>query len=330
MIKVNRSRLIDVLDFVSKAVKEVPGLPQSKDVLFTGSYVFGFGDEYMAAMEFSAPFVGSTPLSSFRELVNRMSVDELELAVEGGGLIIRGGTTKANLPFIGDILVPIPEIPVEGWVGAPPELGEVLRFVTPLTAKDYSIPAQAFVRLAPDFVEASHRVAAVRYKLDSGMNHLVSRRTATLIADMFPEYWLAKGPFIFFKSTDKLLIARHSSLDPVNLEGIFNVDGTRVVFPEGLKDSLNRVAVIEEGTPLYATLYLEPGQPLKVVGTSTLGRVEESLPWDYTEERKVVKAEAKLLADLVDSAAGEVYISSKLILFRRESWITAVAVAVEG
>lgn len=297
--KVLRSQLVEALGLLK------PGLA-SKDIIdgatsfhFHDGMICSNNDMVSVAVPLKVGVTGSIKADDFLRLLEKIPNEDLTLGygpnkitIEETGeevpseIIVRAGKIKAGLRIKPEVLHP-PQ-PESEFLPLPNGFLEAVHFTMFSCSRNMTIPHLTCVHIQGKKISSADNWRVTQFLLEDPSpldlllpadqaQHL-SRYNLTHIA-LDPPSW------VHFKNEETGLIVsiRLKAGQFIDVDKFFDVKGQTVVFPPGIKDTLERIRIMTEGlSELDLKIFLHLNEnSLLCRGEKSLGWVEETLEIDY-------------------------------------------------
>jgi len=321
-VKTNRKALLERLRALKPGLAGQGILEQSVHILFRGGRAATYNDEVAVSVEVGLDFEAAIEADPLLKLLAKLPDDEVELALDGGELSVRGARRRAGLRVEAGIALPVDAAgQPEEWRPVPEGLVEAIGVVGSCCSGDASHPILRCVHLAPDRVEACDSFQVCRWPLRTGLAKpvLVRRSSLRAVESAKPAEWALTEGWVHWRAGGLSLACRRVAGEYPDVGPHLEGEGGAVKLPEGLAAAVDRAAVFVERDALeLVRVELRAGK-LRVSGRGPSGRFSEVLDVGYAGEPLAFDVAPRLLLELV-ALTDEVTIGTGRLLARSDKW----------
>lgn len=289
--QIDKKKLLDAIKTVLPAVARKELFDQADKLAIDDGFLVAYNDaiSIMQPVPELGDIAGAIDGRRLYELLIRMPDDGvvLDLEVRGGELAVSSRQSKIRASFsMADVELPISEIDQTGdYCDLPDKFLDDLGMIATTCARDMSRPVLTCVRFGSDVIEGTdgYRMARLRLSHDVLPSLLLPATTAELVAgsESIQVALGGKGEWVRFRSKSGTVIcARTSSGSYPDLRGMYEVEGTSVTMPDGLRDVLDRAQVFSKRVHKIDEEVQVSMSPGKVIVKAEYpgGRFSETIP----------------------------------------------------
>ncbi len=175
-MNIDRKDLLRALDSCTPGLSSKENVDQSNCYCFVGGTIKTYNDEILCQHETALTFTGAVPAKPLRELLQKMTEDEIEVTTTTDKIRIKGSRRRSEINMNPDILLPTGTVeePSE-WTEVPPAFSDALGMVAGMVDDDQS-NVFAYVHFCPGWLEATDNHQAIRYGVATGVKSNVMVR----------------------------------------------------------------------------------------------------------------------------------------------------------
>lgn len=308
-ITVGREELLGRLHEVRPGLSSKEIVEQSNSFVFRGGEVVTFNQEVMcrAPSGLDPELTGAVQAKPLVTSLEKMPDDEVKIRVKDGDLVVTGKRRSFGVHLASEIQLPTSAVEQPGkkdWRKLPDDFADAVKVVYGCAAKDQSDHSLTCVHVHPGHMEACDRFQITRYTLATGVKTsiLVGRDAIKFIPEFDFEEVAETENWIHFRTPHGLVLSccRYTDAYKPLDEFLARRKGTRVKFPKGLADALDRALVFSgENKDDDSVLFeLEPGKMrLRGEGSSGWSKEFSSVTYAGPDLRFVVSP--KLMVELL-------------------------------
>ena len=281
-MRVNREKLLGILEQVSPGLAPKEMIEQSSCVVFHRGRVCTFNDEISCSVASPIPeLTGAVAAKPLLDLLSRMDEDEVDIVQEDKGLLVKGRGKRAKVNMEAEVLLPIDTVEApEQWFPLPKEFCEAVGIVYSCAAAESSNFSLTCVHIAPTFIEACDRFQLSRYPIESPVDGSVLARAVSLakIAPLAMTEMALTPAWVHFRNAVGLTFSCRRFLDKyMDLSQFIDRSGAaRVALPGSLEEIVNKAEIFsgENKVSNHMLVELRPGK-LSIRGEGPQGWYEE-------------------------------------------------------
>lgn len=252
-LKVDRRLLIDALNKVVPGLTTEEVLEQSDCFVFQNGRIMTYNDEVCASVPFQfGGWNGAVKSQKLLQILNKMEAAEIKITITDNEVRISSSKSRLGIPAQQAVTLPVQEVrpPEENsdqWKDVPQDFTTALRFCMFSTAKDgKSEPVLNCIHISGDYAESCDDSRSTRYKMSGKMEHdlCIPRNTAVELSKLVITKVAVDASFIHFLTEDKVVFSRRKTCSGYpDLSGFFEVQGTEMILPETLGETLMRAGI---------------------------------------------------------------------------------------
>jgi hypothetical protein len=312
MEQMKRSELIRALKAVMLGTdKSIPGYDS---IVFDGNWLRSYNGNLSVSHPLKTELHCAVRADEFYRILNRMTEDEVTLALSEGKLLASDKKTrlrllqlpKRNLTKLKRNLSGLKIEQLE-WMAVPNGFGEGLSLSLLGTGKEETLGKIAGVAFRGKDIVATDNFRISHYQMESPITDELFRLRERVVENLLRlgvtyDFVAVKNMWFYIKTKDGIIVsAPILPADDYPIDAVLKVfdhmkfdDTTEAYeFPKDLRDSIRRVEIMacESEIDLTTQITLEPAAGgLILRGEKSFGKVEDFVPWD-----------GKLLAPVVAS-----------------------------
>ena len=250
-MKISRESLLQVLEQVEAGLATKEVVEQSSCYVFTGSEVVTFSGEVCARVKLAAPVQGAVSARHLKELLVRITEDEIKLATADDNLRISSKGGRGSIAMQAEVRLPIDQVetPAEdAWGDLHPEFADAVDVVGSAAAKNDQNYKLLCVHCTPDHLEACDNYQLARYPLQTGLTacSMVRRDSLRHVVALGMTEVSETETWLHFRNPAGLVVSmRRWSEDYENLDSIIaGVQDTQpTTLPGGIEEAVQRTGV---------------------------------------------------------------------------------------
>lgn len=304
-MRINREDLLNQLESVQPGLSPKEIVEQSSCFVFKEGVVMTFNDEIACSRETPLKFTGAVSAAPLVSLLQKLNVDDVELEVGQGELLISKKNRKSGIRMEAEILLPIESVErPEHWRKLPEDFAEAIDMVRQCAGKDETAFVATCVNIHPKWVEACDSYHMTRYKLKTGVERPILVRSSSVkhIVSLGMTEVCETETWIHFKNPAGLVLSCRRYLDEYpDLAPWLEVEGTHTVLPKGLSEAADKAEIFsaENAENNLVLIELRKGK-LRIRGESSSGWYSEVKLLKYEGEPVQFKIPPKLLIQITD------------------------------
>ena len=334
MVRLDRQKLLSDLSQLKPAVTRTDTFAQSSCLCFVGDRVVAMGgknnnDQLTVACSLPSPLAGevsgAVPARKLYELLAAMRCEEVRISQANGHLTVQPGEKKkgereaARIDVSMEVELPVHLLPSPTeWKLLDSAFCDALEFISEFGKgkKGATATYVHMVHLHPDYLEAIDGVQCARWPLRNDITSCVCLTEDILPAARLKVKECAENDrWVSFRNSEGLVYScrKEEAADYPNLDGVLHVEGTKVVFPKGLTESVSIGEVFAkiDDTHNNLLLHLHPGK-FTLTGYGPQGEYTREVDGDYDGPEVEVYVNATRLKGLADRHSECVVSESKL------------------
>lgn len=253
-MKIKKSDLQSALTTVKPGLARKELLSQATSFAFVNGRVVTYND--MISISHPVPgldFTGAVVADDFYNFVSRMDVDDVDLSVNGGELVIRNGRARAGFTFQAELAMPMVGDPsrLNDWRALPSDFHTALAFTMTSCAKDFTVFANICVRKDGTVCSADNFGISI-YTLSEELEtntFLINARAAAEVIKVTPLRVCEEVGWIHFANDEGTMISCRTvgEVYPNLLATVAaETTGEQLQLPEDLPRMLDRAMVFAE------------------------------------------------------------------------------------
>lgn len=298
-MKVNREKLLGLLELVSPGLAPKELVEQSSCIVFHKGAVCTFNDEIYCRVTSPLPeLTGAVAAKPLLDLLSRMDEDEVDITQEEKGLLVKGKGKRAKINMEADVLLPIDSVETptaEQWKPLDKDFSDAVGVVYSCAAAESSNFALTCVHIAPEYLEACDRFQLTRYPIPSPVEDSVLARAVSLakIAPLAMTEMALTGAWIHFRNAAGLQLSCRRFLDKyMDLSPFMDRTGAaKISLPGSLEEIVSKAEIFSGDNKISNHMHVE----LRAGKLSIKGEG----PQGWYEERRDVAYDGPAVAFLV-------------------------------
>lgn len=308
-ITVGREELLGRLHEVKPGLSPKEIVEQSNHFVFRAGEVVTFNQEVMcrAPSGLDPELTGAVQAKPLITSLEKMPDDEVRVKTKDGDLVVSGKRRSFGVHLASEIQLPtsaVEQPEKKAWRKLPADFADAAKVVFGCAAKDQSDHSLTCVHIAPGFMEACDRFQITRYAVETGVKAsiLIGRDAIKFVPENDFEEVAETENWIHFRTPHGLVLSCCRYTDPYKPldEFLTRKKGTRVKFPKGLADALERALVFSgENKDDDSVLFeLEPGK-MRLRGEGSSGWAKEFSAVRYDGPGLKFVVSPKLMTELL-------------------------------
>ena len=317
MATVVRKELVDVLDQVKPAIGHKESDIQATCIVFDDGMVYSYNDELSISQYLPKGLEDMRCAVQAKELIallSKLKDEEIDIALDGNALLVKGRRAKAEIVVEREIRMPIDEIAYPKKLHDLPQgFRHALRLCLPIVGKDLSLPLSTCLHLNGDVMEASDVDRAARYifsqKLPFDDAVFLPGTAARHIARYDLEAVAITDGWIHFETKDQVLLScrtYYKGQQFADLTPLLDAIGASVELPTELADAMDRSGIFtssaeagESEGDQYVLVTIEDDWCV-VQGEGAIGRYTEKVRLKYNGRPIVFTTKAEILLNAIN------------------------------
>ncbi len=332
-MKINKEELQKALDIVKPGLASRELLAQTTSFAFQRGRVITYNDEISISCPVKGlgEIEGAVLAENLYKFLAKVSINEMDLEVKEGEIVMTIGTARAGLTFMEQITLPLDEELRLGskWMKLPSDFCEAVSFVMTASGSNLNEPLLTCVHVSSSgYAEASDGLRLAWHAiLDETpiKDIIIPARSIAEVVKLNPTRMSEGNGWLHFRNREGVEIScRILNEDKyMNTAPYVNMKGNKIILPEKLDEVLARAQVFAKRESL-----LEEEVHIKIVGkvltmkaSSESGWFEEKVDMknNIGGEKNIVIPPYLLKEILKETSACE--ISGNKIKFQGEHWI---------
>lgn len=304
-MKVNREKLLQQLESVQSGLSAKEIVEQSSCFVFTGGKVFTFNDEISCYANSPLKIEGAVSAAPLVAILQKVHVDELEIEVGKGELLLKWKNREVGVTMEKDILLPISVVEKPGaWNKLPDDFTEAIEMTHQCAGKDQSHYAITCVHIHPKWIEACDNFQMTRYKVKTGIAKptLVRGTSIQHIVPLGMTEMSESETWLHFRNPSGLVFSCRRDLQAYeDLSGFLDFKGDPLTLPKGLGEDTNNAEIFSSEDPAtnHVLVELRPGK-LRVEGRGNSGWYRAKKTLKYSGAPFDFRIAPKLLIQLTE------------------------------
>lgn len=301
----DRKELLEVLKSVQPAVAAKDNNMQQNHIVFYDNMAMAYNDEVAIYHDLPESLVGigtfAVPAKEIIALLEKLSVEEIDLTLTDNKLEIKGGRSKCHFTIQSEIKMPVDEIC--DWSTdnkkLPANFANALRQVNIATGRDMTKPLTTCVYFHENSLLATDNYQCSRYDFGKKFKWAESiylPRNSAQIVGSFPsleQYGITNG-WIQFINTDNTMTITcrtyYKGQPFADTSELFEADGVELKIPSKLQPALERAGLfVSTNSATNEETYVKidvSENKITVSGKSGIGGYSESMRIEYDSEPK--------------------------------------------
>lgn len=245
-----RGELLAILHECSVGLSSKEVLVQSNAFVFSGKYLLTFNDDVMARHANPLGFDAAVNAADLMAILSKIPDEEIEVAREGGEIIIKGKRRSAGIACASEIGLPIDAVPPpSSWSKIKEGVMPLLQQAAKCCGKDESQYLATCVHITPKLIEASDNFRLYRVTTPTGFPEevLVPGAAINVLSGMeVTEVSQGKG-WVHFRTTSKTEISlrcSHQKYHETIGDILKMVHAEIVTLPRNLSEIVERAEVM--------------------------------------------------------------------------------------
>lgn len=301
-MKANRELLLQEIESVQPGLSPKEIVEQSSCLIFQDGTVMTFNDEVACRRPSLLNFTGAVSAQPLISLLQKLSVDDLEVEPRKDSLLITAKNKRASIRMEQEILLPIDAVePPKNWKDLPEDFAEAVDMTQQCASEDESTFAICCIHITPKFLEASDNFQLMRYMMDTGIKEdiLVRQSSIKHIVSLGMDQFTETQSWMHFrnKGTKMVFSCRRYIEEFPDLSDFLHVEGSQLQLPKGIGDAVDKAEIFSSEN--------NEKNEVKVEIRKGVMRMKGEGPSGWYQEIKKLRYSGKAL---------EFYISPKLLV----------------
>lgn len=286
---VNRELLLHQLESVIPGLSVRDIIEQSSCFVFKEGRVITYNDEITCSCKCVLGIEGAVDAKPLREILQKLTEEEVEVEMGESELIIRGRKRSAGIRMEKEILLPLDhlEVPAKGdWKDLPKDFTEAVNLVKDCASSDQSMPKLTCVHLTSTHIEASDNFQVARYhlKLPLKQSVLVKQESLRCVLSLDMMKFAETDNWVHFRSGSGVVLScrRFEESFPDTDKHLELQGGVEVMLPKGLPEAVEKARVFSSDTSgdEQIRVSIRPGK-FRIRGEGTSGWFTEFSKTNY-------------------------------------------------
>lgn len=252
-IVVDRVEFLKILDRMKHGLANKEIVEQSTSFIFSDGRVFAFNDTVLVSSDTHIEGTFSVSASELMAVFNKLKEKEVSLTVGENELLLKSGKFKAGVRLDKEIKLSVEEVKMpKRWRSLPEGFIDGLKTCEFSASRDMSRPTFCTIHITENKMDSFDNYRFTRYTMKGRFvkRALLPIGSASVLSGLegLKEYGVAKG-WLHFKMEDGVEIScRTYDGDYPDIDGLIEGmgEGQSVIFPDKLKEALERVSVLSE------------------------------------------------------------------------------------
>lgn len=328
-MKINRANLLTALEIVKPGLANKDLIEQSTSFAFMGDRIVTYNDDISISHPIQGlELQGAIKAEKLYQILGKLKQEEISLEISTGEIVLKSGRAKAGLAIQAEIKLPLEEEVAykEKWKTLPKKFVEAVSMTMGSAAKSMTRPILTCVNIRKDgVVESSDNYRVMQYNMKEEMpieTILLPVSAAVVMVKLLPNK-IAKGKgWIHFKNEEGTILSCRVFSDKFpDTTLVMEGKGTKFVFPEAVKDLIERVSVFAKrdhmlDEVIHISMY---DGKLKMRGESDTEWFEETIKMDFKGDETSFYITPYLLKSIVSQTNSGILAKGKL-KFKGDNW----------
>lgn len=343
-MQVNRNDFLQALLQIKPGISSKERVDQASSVVFSDGKMLSYNEQIMVMTPFDAGFEGAVRAEELFGILNKLSAEKIDIAVEDGQVIIKAGRSKSGIRFEEAVRLPVTEV-LAFYEGL--DLHSIPESLLPAfqKAKFCASSNMNNLKLTGVHFKDGKIIATDNYRIikitvpGKGLKKVPEFLLPASCIDFLAQYSFSEfgvsDSWAFFSGEDGLLFCvRLLSLDEPypETEHLFNVDGPEIILPAELTTAIDKTSVFTKTIPhendRMVSITMKPGRVV-VRGEGVFGWYEENVKaTEYTGEQVKFSANPDFLKDIVPKVQ-HAKLGEATLLFEGEDFSYVFALCVK-
>lgn len=258
-----RIKLLTALSSVAPGLAKKEVIEQSTCFVFINGFVATYNDMVAVSYPINIGFEGAVPSTKLMALLNKTTVDEIEVYMDDNEFRVDGGRFRSGIPMQADIVLPLDFLKKKLTFEKLPEgFGDAIKRCVFSTAKENEYPHLSNIHVHNGIVESCDNYRATRCTVeDIGQELLLpSNAIRGILQYNFDQYCVSENWIHLTKEDGAVFSCRIYKDKYPNLDVFFEMSGRPVRLPKELTEILDRGNIFssKEGEQEVVTVTLAP------------------------------------------------------------------------
>lgn len=296
----NRKELLEALKKVQLAVGKTDNNMQQDHIVVSDNMLIAYNDEVAICHDLPQTLVGigkfAVPAKSLIALLEKLSVEEVDIELTDDRLCVKGGRSKSNFAIQSEIKMPIDDICKfpNKYEKLPKKFIYALQQTEMACGHDMTKPLTTCVYLDGNYAVATNNYQCARYafgdKFKWSESVFIPRANVQTISKIgnLEKYAITDG-WIYFVDADNnmTVICRtyYKGQPFADIAVLFEADGETIQIPQKMQSALERAGLFiteENGTTENSYVHIELQEnKITVTGKSAIGEYVENMRIKY-------------------------------------------------
>lgn len=298
-MKVNKKDLMSVLQVIKPGLAKKEMAEQATHFGFTGRDIVTFNDQICIIHPFKTDFSNSVPADQFYKILDKITVDEIEMVIKDDKLSISAGKVRGGLSIqdgkaLLDRVEAVGVDEVKKWKTLPKDFLEAIGLCMFSASTDFSDPVMTGVFVDNDAVISTDSLRISEYILSKEMGETFNIPVSSIVELVklsVVAYHIGKSWAYFITDDDVVFCAKllDTSKYPKDIDEFFDIKGITFELPESFKAMIETASVMVEGdTEAEKLVEIEiKKDSISCKGSNDIGWIETELDIDLKIEKSI-------------------------------------------
>lgn len=335
---INKAELQKVLTIVKPALANKEVIEQSTSFAFMNNKVITYNDEIAISHPLSIDIEGVIQANELYSLLSKTKDEEIKLTIKNNEVFIKGKRSKAYIKLIKDVTLPYEsEIgKLKKWQKLPENFINSLKLCIFVAGKDKSRVLLTGIHLNEDYIEACDNYRTIRYTFDKEYfsNILFPATSAKILIQYNVIKFCSTKGWIHFATDDKTVFSCRVFEDeyPDMSESLKGVKGTKIIFPDEIKEIINRAEIFSKDPDNYLDEEIKiiiSKNKMVIKSEGDFGRFEEKIKIDYDKDKELeFNINPQFLYEALNTINSAI-IGKDRLMFKDKNFIHVVSQAIQ-
>lgn len=313
-MKVNRKKLLSVLETIKPGLARKEMLEQSTSFIFQNGRAYTFNDEIAISHPVHKKLSGAVLANELYTILSKHNEKELDIEITKNEFLIHGKRSDAGIALEAKISLPIEEIGKPGkWKPLPENFVDAISFCQFSASKDLAKVEFTYLHIDGDYIESCDVFRITRYKLNQKFPHnkpiLLPAEVAKVLTKYDPvEFAVTPGWIHFATTEDTIFSCRLGTGEFPDLSIFTSNKGKRIEFPSGFVESLTKAEVFatsafenDDADDTSVVISLQKNEII-IESTNEVGWFEEFIKTKYDGPNHSFEANPEFLIKMLPIA----------------------------